>query len=81
MFDEVEDLNDGGMHHLGKELPFGHRDGLRLSIPGMHQAFEYHRSFVDVVIDSQIYPAQAAVSHAALDLVLVGDEVPGVELG
>ena len=53
------------------------RDRLGFGVTGVHQAFEYHRAFVDVVVDGQIHPAQAAVRHATLDLVLVGDHVAG----
>ena len=69
------------MHHLGEELPFGHRDRLRLGVTGVHQAFEHHRTVVDVVVDGQIDPAQPAVRDAALDLVLAGDDVARDAIG
>ena len=68
------------MHDLGQELPFGHRDRLRLGVAGMHQALEHHRTVVDVVVDRQVHPAQAAVRDAALDLVLSGDDVARAQL-
>ena len=80
MLDEVEDLDDRRVGHLGEELPLGHRDGLRLGVPGVHQALEHHRSLVDVVVDRQIHPAKTAVRDTTLDLVLVGDHVPRPEL-
>ncbi len=80
VFDEVEDLHDLRVNHLGEELPFGHRDRLRLGVTGMHQALEDHRAVVDVVVDRQVHPAQAAVRDAALDLVLVGDDVSRIQL-
>ena len=80
MLDEVEDLHDRGVGHLGQELSFGHRDGLGLGVTGMHQTFEDDRAFVDVVVDRQIDPAQTAMGHAALDLVLVGDHVTRAQL-
>lgn len=46
----------------------------------MHQALEDHRPVVDVVVDGQVHPAQTAVRHATLDLVLVGDQVSGLQL-
>jgi hypothetical protein len=54
MLDEVEDLHDRGVPDLGQELTFGHGDRLRLGVTGMHQALEYHRPFVDVVVDGQV---------------------------
>jgi hypothetical protein len=81
VLDEVEDLHDRGVSHLGQELPFGHRDGLGFGVTGMHQTLEDDRAFVDVVVDRQIDPAQATVGHAALDLVLVGDHVTRAQLG
>ncbi len=73
VLDEVEDLHDRGMDHLGEELPLGHRDRLRLGVAGMHQTLEHDRPVVDVVVDGQIHPAQPAVRDATLDLVLPGD--------
>ena len=81
VFDEVEDLHDRRVGHLGQELPLGHGDRLRLGVPGMHQALEHDRSFVDVVVDGEVHPAQSAVGDAALDLVLVGHHVARNQLG
>ena len=81
VLDEVEDLHDLRVHDLGEELPFGHRDRLRLGVAGVHQAFEHHRPVVDVVVDGQVDPTQSAVRDAALDLVLAGDDVAGTQLG
>ncbi len=80
VLDEVEDLHDRGVHDLGQELPFRHRDGLRLGITGMHQAFEHHRAVVDVVVHGQVDPAQPAVRDATLDLVLAGHDIAGIQL-
>ena len=80
VLDEVEDLHDRRVDHLGEELAFGHRDRLRLGVAGMHQALEHHRPVVDVVVEGQVDPAQSAVRDAALDLVLVGDHVAGIQL-
>ncbi len=80
VFDEVEDLHDRRVGHLGEELPLGHRDRLRLGVAGVHQALEHDRSFVDVVVDGQVHPAQSAVRDAALDLVLVGHHVARTQL-
>ena len=80
VFDEVEDLDDPRVRDLGEELPLGHRDRLRLGVTGMHQTLEHDGPLVDVVVEGQIHPAQAAVRDAALDLVLVGDHVAGHQL-
>ena len=80
MLDEVVDLDDPRVRHLGEELPLGHRDLLRLGVAGMHQTLEHDGPFVDVVVEGQIHPAQPAVRDAALDLVLVGDHVAGTQL-
>ena len=53
VLDEVVDLHDPGVRHLGEELPLGHRDGLRLGVAGMHQALEHDRPFVDVVSNAR----------------------------
>ena len=80
VFDEVEDLHDRWVRYFGEELPFRHRDGLCLGIAGMHQTLEHHRSLVDVVVNSQVHPAQSAVRDATLDLVLFGDHIGRVQL-
>ena len=75
VLDEVEDLHDRRVHHLGEESPLGHRDRLRLGVAGMHQALEHHRTIVDVAVQRQVHPAQPTVRDAAPDLVLAGDDV------
>ena len=80
VLDEVVDLHDPRVRHLGEELPLGHRDRLRLGVPGMHQALEHDRPFVDVVVERQVHPAQSTVCDAALDLVLLGDHVARAQL-
>lgn len=78
VLDKVEDLHDRRVHHLGQELAFGHRHCLRFGITGMHQALEHHRTAVDIAVESEVDPAQSAVRDAAFDLVLAGDDVPGI---
>jgi hypothetical protein len=68
------------MRYLGEELALGHRDGLRLRVAGVHQAFEHDGAVVDVLVVGQIHPAQSAVRDAALDLVLFGDDVARTQL-
>ena len=68
------DPSDGEPHYLG------HRDRLRLGIAGMHQAFQYDRTVVDVVVERQVHPAQAAVGDAPFDLVLSRDDVTRLQL-
>ena len=80
VLDEVEDLHDRGVHHLGEEPPLGHRDRLGLGVTGMHQTLEHHRAIVDVAVERQIHPAQPAVRDAALDFVLAGDDVTRIQL-
>ncbi len=80
VLDKVEDLHDLRVDHLGEELPFGHRDRLRLRVAGVHQALEHHRPVVDVVVDRQVDPTQPAVRDAALYLVLASDNVSGIQL-
>ena len=80
VLDEVEDLHDGRVGDLGEELPFGHRDRLRLGVTRMHQTLEHHRAVVDVRVERQVDPAEAAVGDAALDLVLVDHHVARTQL-
>ena len=80
VLDEVVDLHDPRVRHLGEELPLGHRDRLGFGVTGMHQTLEHDGPFVDVVVERQVHPAQPAVRDAALDLVLVGDHVAGTQL-
>ena len=80
VLDEVVDLHDPRVRHLGQELPLGHRDRLGFGVTGMHQTLEHDGPFVDVVVERQVHPAQPAVRDAALDLVLVGDHVAGNQL-
>ena len=80
VLDEVVDLDDPGVGHLGQELALGHRDRLGFGVAGVHQPLEHHRPVVDVLVERQVHPAQPAVGDAALDLVLVGDDVPDAQL-
>ena len=79
--DEVEDTHDRRMRELGEELSFGHRDLAGLGPVGVEQALEHDPAVGDVVVDGDVDPAHAAVREAALDLVLVGDDIAGLELG
>ena len=80
MFDEVVDLDDAGMVHHGEELAFGDGDRLRLLSARLEQTLEYHPPIAHVAIDRQIDPADAAVGDAALNLVLVGHQLAGLQL-
>ncbi len=68
------------MGDLGQELPFGHRDRLRLGVTGVHQALEHDGSVVDVVVERQVDPAEPTVRDTALDLVLVDHHVAWAQL-
>ena len=80
VFDEVVDLHDARMGHLGEEPPLEHRDLLGLGIAGVDQTLEHDGSFVDVVVERQVHPPESAVRDATLDLVLVGDHVTRTQL-
>ena len=80
VLDEVEDLHDRGMRDLGQELALRHGHRLRFGVARVHQALEHHRPLVDVAVDRQIHPAESAVRNAALDQVLLGDQVAGTQL-
>ncbi len=41
----------------------------------MHQTLEHYRTVVDVLIERQVNPAQAAMRDATFDLVLIGHDV------
>ena len=58
VLDEVVDLHDPRMGHLGEELPLGHRDRLRLGIAGMHQTLEHDGSVVDVLVEAPGTPSR-----------------------
>ena len=79
--DEVEDTHDRRVRELGEELSLGHRDLAGLGAVGVEQALEHDPAVGDVVVDGDIDPAHAAVREAALDLVLIGDDVTGLQLG
>ena len=81
MGDEVVDLHDQRVLDLGEELPLhdGHRE--RVLVAGVQQALEHHPAVGHVAVAGQVDPAQPAVGEAAGDLVLVGDQVAGLELG
>ena len=80
VLDEVEDLHDRGMDHLGEESPLSHRDRLRFGVTGMDQAFEHNWAVVDVSVQREVHPAQPAVRDATFDLVLAGHHVARIEL-
>ena len=80
MFDEVVDLDDAGMVHHGEELTFGDGDRLRLLSARLEQALEHHPPIAHVAVDRQIDPADAAVGDAALDVVLAGHQLAGLQL-
>ncbi|MEX3650629.1 hypothetical protein ABFW11_34580, partial [Mycolicibacterium porcinum] len=68
------------MVHHREELAFGDSDRLSLLPTGLQQAFEHHPSVADVAVDRQIDPADTAVCDTALDLVLAGDQLTGLQL-
>ena len=80
VFDEVVDLHDARMGHLGEEPSLEHRNLLGLGIAGVDQALEHDGSFVHVVVERQVHPPESAVRDAALDLVLFGDPVARTQL-
>ena len=80
VLDEVEDLHDRRVHHLGEKAPLGHCDRLGFGVAGMHQPFEHHWAIVDVAVERDVHPAQSAVRDAALDQVLAGHDVTRIQL-
>ncbi len=78
--DEVVDADDVGVLHGGQELAFGHRGSSGRFVAGVQKPLEHHPA-IEHGVHGQVDPAQAAVGHAALDLVLVGDEIAGLERG
>ena len=69
------------MRQFGEDLPFGHGHFLGLGLVRVEQAFEHDPTIGDVVVDRQVDPAHAAVGERPADLVLVGHQIAGPQLG
>ena len=78
--DEVVNANDVGVLHGRQELAFGHRGGGGRFVVRIQEPLEHHPAIEHAVL-GQVDPAQSAVGQAALDLVLVGDDIAGLERG
>ena len=76
--DEVVDADDVGVLHGRQELAFGHGGGRGRFVGRVQQPLEHHPAIEHGVL-GQVDPAQSAVGQAALDLVLVGDDVARLE--
>ena len=81
MDDEVVDLDDQRVLHLGQELPLGDRRLVGVGVAGVEQALEHDEAVGHVLVAGEVDPAEAAVGEAAGDLVLPADEVAGLQLG
>src|SRR5262249_30608928 len=81
MLNEVVDVDDVRMLHLGEEPALGNGSCLRCAVLAVQQALEYDRAPVQVVVNCQVDPAETAMGEATEYLVLVGYHVPGCELG
>jgi hypothetical protein len=74
--DEVVDRDDVGVAELGQELPLGPGGGQRGGVVRVEDALEHHPAVVDVAVDGEVDPAEAAVGQRAAHLVLAGDQRP-----
>ena len=81
VLDEVVDPDDVGVFHLGEGEGFGGSGGHRVGVAGMHETLEHHPAVVDVAVDGQVDPAEAAVGDAAAHFVLPADQVAARKLG
>ncbi len=69
------------MLDLGEEPALGDGRLLGRAVPGVEQALEHDPAPAQVVVHSQVDPAEAAVGQAAEHLVLPGDQLSGRQLG
>ena len=69
------------MFDLGEREGLGGGGGHRVGVAGIQQALEHHPAVVDVAVDRQVDPAEAAVRDTALHFVLPADQVAARKLG
>ena len=74
--DEVVDRDDVGVAELGQELALGAGRGERSRVVRVEDALEHDPAVVDVAVDGEVDPAEAAVRQRAAHLVLARDQRP-----
>ena len=75
MLDEVVDPDDARVFHLGEGECFGCSGGHGVGVARVDQTLEHDPAVVDVAVDRQVDPAEAAVGDTAAHLVLPADQI------